>query len=89
MAPRYQQAAGPQKMLLLDQVVELTGYARKYAIRLLNHAPKRRTHPMGIVNLFIFLDELSPPRRFFGVLLMILHEKRLQKSSLFSTFQIQ
>lgn len=36
-APRYQEATGAQKMLLLDRVLEVTGYARKYAIQLLNH----------------------------------------------------
>ena len=35
IAPRYQEATGAQKMLLLDRVVEVTGYARKYAIQLL------------------------------------------------------
>lgn len=40
VAPRYQQATEAQKTLLLDQIVELTGYERKYAIRLLNHDPK-------------------------------------------------
>src|SRR5258708_39547907 len=43
IAPRYQQATGAQKMLLLDRVVEVTGYARKYAIRLLNHLPESAT----------------------------------------------
>jgi len=37
IAPRYQTASVAQKSLLLDQVVEMTGYARKSAIRLLNH----------------------------------------------------
>jgi hypothetical protein len=41
VASRYQQATGAQKMLLLDRVVEVTGYARKYAIQLLNHVPER------------------------------------------------
>jgi hypothetical protein len=40
VAPRYQQATDAQKTLLLDQIMELTGYERKYAIRLLNHDPK-------------------------------------------------
>jgi hypothetical protein len=40
VAPRYQQATDAQKTLLLDLIVELTGYERKYAIRLLNHDPK-------------------------------------------------
>jgi hypothetical protein len=43
IASRYQQATGAQKMLLLDRVVEGTGYARKYAIRLLNHVPASAT----------------------------------------------
>lgn len=37
IAPRYQQATDAQKTLLLDQIVEPTGYERTYAIRLLNH----------------------------------------------------
>jgi hypothetical protein len=41
VASRYQEAAGAQKTLLLDQIVELTGYERKYAIRLLNHVPQK------------------------------------------------
>jgi hypothetical protein len=41
IALRYQEATGAQKMLLLDRVVEVTGYARKYAICLLNHLPVR------------------------------------------------
>lgn len=40
IAPRYQEATSAQKMLLLDRVVEVTGYARKYAIQLLNHVPE-------------------------------------------------
>ena len=40
IAPRYQEATGTQKILLLDRVVEMTGYGRKYAITLLNHLPK-------------------------------------------------
>ena len=44
VAPRYQEATNAQKTLLLDQVVELTGYERKYAIRLLNHDPKGAAH---------------------------------------------
>lgn len=43
IAPRYQEATGAQKMLLLDRVVEVTGYARKYAIHLLNHLPESAT----------------------------------------------
>jgi hypothetical protein len=40
VAPRYQRATDAQKTLLLDQIIEVTGYERKYAIRLLNHDPK-------------------------------------------------
>lgn len=40
MAPFYREASLTQKALLLDQVVLMTGYARKYAIGLLNHDPK-------------------------------------------------
>jgi hypothetical protein len=40
--PLYQEASLAQKGLLLDQVVTLTGYARKYAIGLLNQAPQGR-----------------------------------------------
>src|SRR5450432_974914 len=37
--PLYQRASLAQKVHLLDQVVAVTGYARTYAIHLLNHAP--------------------------------------------------
>ncbi|GAC1614294.1 MAG: ISNCY family transposase [Gemmatimonadaceae bacterium] len=37
VAPRYQSAPPPQKSLILDEFVAVTGYARKYAIRLLAH----------------------------------------------------
>ncbi len=40
MAPFYREASLAQKALLLDQVVLVTGYACKYAIRLLNQAPQ-------------------------------------------------
>src|SRR5258708_27417124 len=40
VAPRYQQASLIQKSLLLDAFVDATGYTRKYAIGLLNHAEK-------------------------------------------------
>ena len=52
IAPRYQQATGAQKMLLLDRCVELTGYGRKYVITLLNHVPEcnhRILHPRSPV----------------------------------------
>jgi hypothetical protein len=40
MAPRYREAARVQKSRMLDAVVAVTGYARKYAIQLFNQAEK-------------------------------------------------
>ncbi|MBO0784319.1 MAG: hypothetical protein J2P37_36415, partial [Ktedonobacteraceae bacterium] len=40
IAPCYRQASFAQKGLLLDAVVAVTGYTRKYAIGLLNQAPQ-------------------------------------------------
>ncbi len=37
MAPRYREASSRLKEVILDEFVAATGYARKYAIRLLNH----------------------------------------------------
>lgn len=37
---RYRSASRPQKSLLLDAFVNITGYARKSALRLLNHPPE-------------------------------------------------
>ncbi len=45
VAPRYQDADGVQKSRILDEFVATTGYARKYAIRLL-HAPVRAPAPI-------------------------------------------
>jgi hypothetical protein len=39
VAPRYQQSAHAQKSLILDEFVAATGYARKYAIKLLTRPP--------------------------------------------------
>jgi hypothetical protein len=39
VAPRYQQAGHAQKSLILDEFVAATGYARKYAIRLVTRPP--------------------------------------------------
>ncbi len=39
VAPRYHQAPPAQKSLILDEFVAATGYARKYAIRLLARPP--------------------------------------------------
>jgi hypothetical protein len=37
IAPRYREASSALKEVILDEFVATTGYARKYAIRLLNH----------------------------------------------------
>ncbi len=37
VAPRYQTVTPQQKSVILDEFVAATGYARKYAIRLLAH----------------------------------------------------
>ena len=37
IAPRYREASSALKEVILDEFVAATGYARKYAIRLLNH----------------------------------------------------
>lgn len=39
LGPRYQKASGVQKEEILNQLVDTTGYHRKYAIYLLNHPP--------------------------------------------------
>src|SRR6266702_5749086 len=38
VAPRYREASSRLKEVILDEFVAATGYARKYAIRRLNHA---------------------------------------------------
>src|SRR6266700_5084439 len=40
LAPDYHQASSAHKTLLLDRVVAVTGYARKYATQLLNQEPE-------------------------------------------------
>ena len=54
VAPRYQIATPPQKSVILDEFVAVTGYARKYAIRLLAH-PVFPPAPL-----------LRPRERFYG-----------------------
>ncbi len=47
LRPRYQKAGQAEKQRLLDEVVATAGYHRKYAIQMLNHAPRppsRRRH---------------------------------------------
>jgi len=46
MRRRYAGAGRPYKKKLLDEISEVCGYHRKYAIELLNKKPsKRRRHP--------------------------------------------
>ncbi len=45
VAPRYQEARGRQRSHILDEFIAITGYARKYAIRLL-HSPVRAPAPI-------------------------------------------
>jgi hypothetical protein len=42
MAPRYREASAALKHVILDEFVAATGYARKYAIRLLCHPGERK-----------------------------------------------
>jgi hypothetical protein len=44
MVPRYRQASASQKGAMLDEIAVSTGYARRYAMCLLNHPPQQR-HP--------------------------------------------
>jgi len=44
LRPRYTLGSRTAKQRILDELVVVTGYHRKYAIWLLNHPPKRRTH---------------------------------------------
>lgn len=41
LRPRYRKAQRGAKRQMLDELVATTGYHRKYAIQLLNHAPRR------------------------------------------------
>src|SRR6266704_1306464 len=42
IAPRYREASSRLKEVILDEFVAVTGYARKYAIRLLNHPANQK-----------------------------------------------
>jgi hypothetical protein len=52
IAPRYREASSALKEVILDEFVAATGYARKYAIRLLNHP----------VDLKLAIERPRPPR---------------------------
>ncbi len=45
MVPRYQKASFAQKGALLDEIAAITGYARRYAMWLLNHPEDLQPHP--------------------------------------------
>jgi hypothetical protein len=53
MAPLYQQVSGSQKRAILENFVMATGYARKYALWLLNHVEEVFAPPVAL-------------RRFYG-----------------------
>lgn len=42
VSPRYRAARGRDQEHILDEFVAITGYNRKYAIRVLNHPPKKQ-----------------------------------------------
>jgi len=42
LRPRYRQSSCSEKQQILDEVVAVTGYHRKYAIRVLSHPPRTR-----------------------------------------------
>jgi hypothetical protein len=54
VAPRYQHATHIQKSLILDEFIAATGYARKYAIRLLTQpvAPPEPDPPAATAHLW-------------------------------------
>jgi hypothetical protein len=45
MVPRYREASVSQKGVLLDEIAATTGYARRYAMWLLNHPPQEQHAP--------------------------------------------
>ncbi len=48
VAPAYYQASGSQKQQILEEFVTATGYARKYALWLLNHVEEVFTPPTAL-----------------------------------------
>ena len=48
IAPAYHQASGSQKQQILDEFVTATGYARKYALWLLNHVEEVFAPPAAL-----------------------------------------
>jgi hypothetical protein len=63
MALRYQEAARARKILMLDKFVAITGYARKYAIQLLNHPeePKPRSDQACLPHCGPEVQQALPP----------------------------
>jgi hypothetical protein len=49
MIPRYRKASVSQKGARLDEIAATTGYARRYAMWLLNHPQKRQLPPRLVV----------------------------------------
>jgi hypothetical protein len=45
MVPRYREASASDKGALLDEIAARTGYARRYAMWLLNHPEQLQPHP--------------------------------------------
>jgi hypothetical protein len=54
IAPRYREASSALKTVILDEFVAATGYARKYAIRLLSHPVASRLR----------IERPRPPQHF-------------------------
>lgn len=48
VAPAYHRALGPQKQKILEQFVTATGYARKYALWVLNHVEEACAPPAAL-----------------------------------------
>ena len=48
IAPAYHQASGPKKQRILEEFVQATGYARKYARWLLNHVEEAFVPPTAL-----------------------------------------
>ena len=49
VAPAYHQASGSQKQHILEEFVSATGYARKYALWLINHVEEVCAPPAALL----------------------------------------